>query len=138
MAKQAIYEDQARRWFVEEGLSLDSIVGMLDGKVSRKTLYNWSQKFDYDGKRKAFLENNEDRRAQVITLERQLFNEVKTNPTSKNIKRWLLLLAAVDKYGTPDSLKIKDETAPGQKDMLNQPPPKEVVDYIQSVYGLKR
>ncbi len=138
MAKQAIYEDQARRWFVEEGLSLDSIVGMLDGKVSRKTLYNWSQKFDYEGKRKAFLENNEDRRAQVITLERQLFNEVKANPTSKNIKRWLLLLAAVDKYGTPDSLKIKDEETADPKDKLKQGLPKEAIEYIQSLYGLNK
>ena len=138
MAKQAIYEDQARRWFVEEGISLDAIVGMLDGKVSRKTLFNWKEKYEWDLKRKTFLEHNEDRRSQVIALERQLFNEVKANPTSKNIKRWLLLLAAVDKYGTPDSLTIKDQETPEQADKLKKALPKEAIDYIQSLYGLNK
>ncbi len=137
MAKSAVYEDQARRWYVEDGFTLDTIVGMLDGKVSRKTLYNWEQKFGWEEKRKAFLENNEDRKSQVITLERQLFNEVKANPTSKNIKRWLLLLAAVDKYGTPDSLKIKDES-PDQKEKLKNIYSPELLEHIkQAIYGLK-
>ena len=137
MAKQAIYEDQARRWYVEEGLSLDAIVGMLDGKVSRKTLFNWKEKYEWDAKRKTFLEHNEDRKSQVIALERQLFNEVKANPTSKNIKRWLLLLAAVDKYGTPESLTIQDET-PEQGDKTKQALPQAAIDYIQSLYGLNK
>ena len=77
------------------------------------------------------------RRSQVIALERQLFNEVKANPTSKNIKKWLLLLAAVERYGTPDSLTIKDET-PDQTDKTKKALPKEAIEYIQSLYGLNK
>ncbi len=136
MAKAAIYQEEARRLYVQEGLSLDAIVGMLGKNISRKTLYNWKEQFEWDAKRKAFLDQNEDRRTQVIELERQLFNEVKANPTSKNIKRWLLLLAAVDKYGTPDSLKIKEDS-PEMREQIKKNVPPEVLDYIKSLYGLK-
>ncbi|MCK9420225.1 MAG: hypothetical protein M0R70_12685 [Nitrospirae bacterium] len=135
MAKLAIYEADARRNYVEEGLGLDSIVGLFEGKVSRKTLYNWKEQFEWDAKRKAFLDHNVDRKTQVIELENQLFNEVKANPTSKNIKRWLLLLVASDKYGgTP---KIKDDS-PDQKEKLDKLYSPELLDHIKhALYGLK-
>jgi hypothetical protein len=136
MAKCALYQEEAKRLYVQEGLGLDTIVGMLGKNVSRKTLYNWKEEFEWDKKRKAFLDQNEDRRTQVIALEQLLFNEVKSNPTSKNIKRWLLLLAAVDKYGTPDSLKVKDDS-PERKEQIKRDLPPEALDYIKSLYGLK-
>lgn len=136
MAKQAIYMEEARRRYVEEGLSLDAIVGILGKNVARKTLFNWKTEFDWDAKRKAFLEQNEDRRDQIIALEKQLFNEVKANATAKNIKKWLLLLAAVEKYGgnTP---KIKDDT-PDSKEKIEKLYSPELLDHIKhALYGLK-
>lgn len=136
MAKQAIYMEEARRRYVEEGLSLDAIVGMLGKNVSRKTLYNWKETYEWDAKRQAFLEQNEDRREQIIALEKQLFTEVKANATSKNIKRWLLLLAAVEKYGG-NAPKIKDES-PEQKENFGKLYTPELLDHIkQAIYGLK-
>jgi hypothetical protein len=137
MAKQAIYMEEARRRYVEEGLSLDAIVGMLGKNVSRKTLYNWKEQFEWDVKRKAFLDQNEDRRTQIIQLENQLFNEVKANPTSKNIKRWLLLLAATDKYGADNSIKSKADS-PDQKEKMKNIYSPELLEHIkQAIYGLK-
>ncbi len=136
MAKIAIYNDEAQRLFVQEGLGLDAIMGILENKVSRKTLFNWKVDGQWEEKRQAFLDQNKDRRTQVIQLEKQLFNEVKANPTSKNIKRWLLLLAAVDKYGADDSLKIKDDT-PERREQIKKELPPEALDYIKSLYGLK-
>lgn len=137
MAKAAIYMEEARRRYVEEGLSLDAIVGMLGKNVSRKTLYNWKEQFEWDAKRQAFLAQNKDRRTQVIALEKQLFNEVKAMPTSKNIKRWLLLLAAVEKYGADNSPKIKDDS-PERREQIKKELPPEALDYIKSLYGLNK
>ena len=136
MAKQAIYMEDARRRYVEEGLSLDAIVGMLGKNVSRKTLYNWKETYEWDAKRQAFLDQSEDRRDQIIALEKQLFTEVKANATSKNIKRWLLLLAAVEKYGG-SAPKIKDETGEKKEDIGKLYTP-ELLDHIKhALYGLK-
>jgi uncharacterized protein YjcR len=135
MAKQAIYMEEARRRYVEEGLSLDAIVGMLGKNVSRKTLYNWKEQYEWDAKRKAFLEQSEDRRDQVVALEKQLFEEVKANATSKNIKRWLLLLAAVEKYGG-NAPKIKDDSPEAKEDIKKLYTP-ELLEHIkEAIYGL--
>lgn len=135
MAKQAIYMDEARRRYVEEGLSLDAIVGLLGNKISRKTLYNWKVEYDWDAKRKAFLEQHQDLKLQLIQLAQQVFNDTKANPTGKNIKRMLLMFAAVDKYGG-DSNLLNGATTPEQGDakkMLTT----ESMEFIKSLYGLK-
>lgn len=136
MAKQALYMEDARRRYVEDGLSLDAIVGLLGKKISRKTLYNWKDQYGWDAKRKAFLEQHQDLKLQLIQLAQQVFNEAKANPTGKNIKRMLLMFAAVDKYGDA-SLLTKDQT-PDQKEKLKNLYSPELLEHIQKViYGLK-
>jgi transposase-like protein len=135
MAKQAIYMDEARRRYVEEGLSLDAIVGLLANKVSRKTLYNWKQQYEWDDKRKAFLDQHQDLKLQLIQLAQQVFNEAKANPTQKNLKRMLVMFAAVDKYG--DTSLFSKDLSPDQQQAMKKALPPETLDYIKSLYGLK-
>lgn len=85
MAKQAIYLDEAKRLYVNEGFSLDAIVGMLGGKVSRKTLYNWKIQGDWDIKRKNYLKETEDLQGQLMKLAHLAMKEALANPTPHNI-----------------------------------------------------
>lgn len=137
MAKQAIYLEEARRLYVQEGLSLDAITGMLGKNVSRKTLYNWKQQYEWDAKRKDFLEQTQDLKTQLIALAKQVFNEAKANPTQKNIKRMLMMLAAVEKYGDASLLQA-EATTPDQKEKLKNIYSPELLEHIrQVIYGLK-
>ena len=68
MSKQAIYYEEAKRLYVYEGFNLDTIVGMFESKVSRKTLYNWKTEGEWDQKRVEHAKSTEDIQAQLIKL----------------------------------------------------------------------
>lgn len=98
MAKTAIYYEEAKRLYVNEGFAIDTIVGMLGNKVSRKTLYNWKKKGEWDRKRKEFLKQTKDLQEELLELARLTLKEAKANPTPKNILAMGRALAALRTY----------------------------------------
>lgn len=95
MAKIAIYHDEAKRLYVQEGLSLDTIADILNHKVSRRTLYNWKVAGDWDTKRKNYLKDTEDIQSQLMQLFRTMLKEALTNPSAQNVNAVLRTAGAI-------------------------------------------
>ncbi len=130
MAKLAIYNDEAKRLFVQEGLSPDAIVGILGNKVSRKTLYNWKIAGDWDAKRKEYLEQTKDMYEEIIEIARLTIKEAKANPTPHNIYAMSKAIAALKQY---QGVKVlEDETTPKERKGLTE----EAVKEIEAELGL--
>ncbi len=58
-------KEKAKEMFVINGFSMDTIVTMLDGEVSRKTLYNWRNQEDWDEQRRERVKRVVGRREQL-------------------------------------------------------------------------
>lgn len=130
MAKAAIYAEEAKRLYVVEGFSLDAIVGMLDGKVARKTLYNWKTDGDWDSKRKEYISQTKDMYTDLVELARQMIKEAKAHPTAKNV---MAAFRVADKLLPRDGARlIEDETTPQERKGLTD----EAIKEIESKMGL--
>ncbi|MEW6115371.1 MAG: hypothetical protein AB1553_00520 [Nitrospirota bacterium] len=124
MAKLAIYNDEAKRLYVQEGLSLDAIVGILGGKVSRKTLYNWKIAGQWDEKRREYLNQTKDMYEEIIEIARLTIKEAKANPTPHNIYAMSKAIAALKQY---QGVKVlEDETTPKERKGLTEDAVKEI------------
>jgi len=135
MGKAAIYAEEAKRLFVAEGFSLDAIVGMLSNKVSRRQLFNWKKEGEWEAKRKEYVAQTKDLRAQLKDIVDVTVKEAKARPTSKNIRAMFQALVALDRYS---GMKLgKGENAEAeQKDLAKTLSP-ETLDYIKkALYGL--
>jgi len=118
MAKLAIYNDEAKRLSVQEGLSLDAIVGILSNKVSRKTLYNWKIAGEWDIKRRNYLNETKALQEDLLELAKLTIKEAKANPTPHNIYAMSKAIAALKSY---QGVKlIKDETTPDERKGLTE------------------
>ena len=135
MAKAAVYAEEAKRLFVREGFSLDAIVGMLDGHVSRKTLYNWKEAGDWEKKRKEFLEQTKDIKDQLKSLVTLTLANAEAEPTPKNILALLRAIQAYESYGgiRPLFEGGEEEAKKGGKDVFSP----EAIEAIKGLYGLK-
>lgn len=130
MAKTAIYFDEAQRLYVNEGLSLDAIVGILANKVSRKTLYNWKVQGEWDTKRKNYLKETKDLQEDLLELAKLTIKEAKANPTPHNIYAMSKAIAALKSY---QGVKlIEEETTPAERKGLTE----DAVKEIESKLGL--
>ena len=76
---------KAKELYVETGLSFHSILEILEGKVSRKTLYNWKNKEDWDSLRRAKVATKSTIREQAEKLLLRSLNEADVNFTPNNI-----------------------------------------------------
>lgn len=124
MAKQAIYFDEAQRLYVNEGLSLDAIVGVLAGRVSRKTLYNWKAQGDWDTKRKNYLKETKDLYSQLLEIARRMLKETLANPTSKNVNA---AFNAVSRLLPKDGTRIiEEETTAAERKGLTEEAVKQI------------
>lgn len=135
MAKLAIYNDEAKRLYVQEGLSLDAIAGILSNKVSRKTLYNWKIAGEWDEKRKDYLEQTKDMHDEILEIAKLTIKEAKARPTAKNIAAMCKAIAALKAY---EGVKlIEDETTESQRGSIAKEISPDKLDYIKKVlYGL--
>lgn len=125
MAKTAIYFDEAQRLYVNEGLSLDAIVGIFNNKVSRKTLYNWKVQGDWDTKRRNYLKETKDLQEDLLELAKLTIKEAKANPTPHNIYAMSKAIAALKNY---QGVKlIEDESEKKEEDAVSL---KEIVKLI--------
>lgn len=135
MAKFAIYHDDARRKFVEDGLSIDAIVGVLNGKVSAKTLYEWKKQGRWEDKRREFLSRNQSLRDEIMDITRLTIANAKADATPHNIYAMAKAVAALKQF---DGIKIlEEETSPADRQKIVKEFSPEAIDYIKKVlYGL--
>jgi hypothetical protein len=74
--------EKAKELFVENGFGIDTILTVLDGEVSRKTLYNWRKEDRWGELRILRLKKQQTRRERLEALLDKLIDEaeVSTNP----------------------------------------------------------
>ncbi len=135
MAKAAIYAEEAKRLFVREGLSLDAILGILNGKVSRKTLFNWKTDGQWEEKRKEFLAQTRDMKDQLKSLVQLTLKNAEARPEPKNILALLRAIQAYESYGgiRPLFEGTEDASKKGSKEIFSP----EAIEAIKGLYGLK-
>ena len=133
MAKAAIYNEDARRLFVREGFSIDAIVGMLNNKVSRKTLFNWKIDGQWENKRKEYLEQTKEIKTQLKDLVGLTLKNAERKATPKNI---LALLRSIQAYESYGGIQPSFEDATEKKGDKEKFSP-ETIETIKAMYGLK-
>ena len=81
MADPAVRK-KAEELFIENGFSMDTILTMLDGEVSRKTLYNWRKEDNWEERRKDRVAKVANRRERLEALLDKLIDEAEavSNP----------------------------------------------------------
>jgi len=122
MKNAALYEE-AKRLYVIEGFSLDAIVQLLKKNVSRKTLYNWKVKNNWDEQRDKFLKQNEDLQNEILEIARATIKEAKANPTPHNI---YAVVKAISALKLLQGINFKDDTEDKPKNIS-----KETIEFIQ-------
>ena len=131
MSKQAIYYEEAKRLYVYDGFNLDTIVGMLEGKVSRKTLYNWKTEGEWDQKRVEHAKSTEDIQAQLIKLAKKALEAANANPSPHNVYAVTKAISALKAY---TGVKLLDEnTTKEQRKGLTE----EATKQIKEAFGLE-
>lgn len=124
MKNAALYEE-AKRLYVFEGFSLDTIVELLQNKVARKTLYNWKSANNWDDQRKKYVEETVDMQKEIKEIARVAIREAKANPTPHNIYAVVKALSALKLM-----LNLRDIGNNNDNDKDKQIS-KETIDFIQ-------
>ena len=106
MAKSAIYAEQAKELYVNKGLSLDTIVGILDKKVSRKTLYNWKMQGEWDKKREEYLKSAQSLYEGILEIAILCKDRAKLDPSPM---RLLALSRALAMLTEKDALAVIED-----------------------------
>lgn len=111
MADPAVRE-KAKELFVQNGFSMDTILTMLDGEVSRKTLYNWRKEDNWDELRKNIAAKKQNRRERLeALLDRYIEQaEINLNPgTLFAIGKLITALKSANYIDFTDELAERDE-----------------------------
>ncbi|NMB83475.1 MAG: hypothetical protein GYA14_16825 [Ignavibacteria bacterium] len=111
MADPAVRE-KAKELFVQNGFSMDTILTMLDGEVSRKTLYNWRKVDNWDELRKNIAVKKQNRRERLeALLDRYIEQaEINLNPgTLFAIGKLITELKSANYIDFTDELADRDE-----------------------------
>lgn len=111
MADPAVRE-KAKELFVQNGFSMDTILTMLDGEVSRKTLYNWRKVDNWDELRKNIAVKKQNRRERLeALLDRYIEQaEINLNPgTLFAIGKLITALKSANYIDFTDELADRDE-----------------------------
>ena len=94
MSDPAVRE-KAKQLFVDNGLSMATIVKMLEGDVSRKTLYNWRDEDNWNELRKAKVERTAKLRERLERLLENAITDAETNLNPRSIFAVGKLVAAL-------------------------------------------
>lgn len=78
MAHDAVVKEKAKEMFVVNGFSMNTIETMLP-EVSKKTLYNWKEKDNWEDERRSRIVATKTRRERLEALLDRLLDEVDVN-----------------------------------------------------------
>lgn len=84
MADPAVRE-RAKELFVENGFAVNTILTMLDGEVSRKTIYNWKKEDNWGALRIQRVTKQLNRRQRLEALLDQLIDEAEIDKNPSRI-----------------------------------------------------
>ncbi len=87
--------EKAKQLFIDNGLSMATIVKMLEGDVSRKTLYNWRDEDNWNELRRAKVERTAKLRERLERLLENAITDAETNLNPRSIFAVGKLVAAL-------------------------------------------
>lgn len=111
MADPAVRE-KAKELFVQNGFSMDTILTMLEGEVSRKTLYNWRKEDNWEELRKNIAAKKQNRRERLeALLDRHIEQaEINLNPSTLfAIGKLITALKSANYIDFTDEIAERDE-----------------------------
>lgn len=129
--KQLQYLEDAEKLYVEQGLETITIEGVLKKVVTRRTLDNWKEQYNWDKKREAFRNKRKDLQSSVIDLLNTALNQANVDPTDKNYKKVETAVKLAQRLGI--ELGIKDL---GQEEKTIAP--KDVAAKIREILKLQK
>lgn len=132
MSKKAIYYDEAKRLYVQQGIGLDAIAGMLEDNVTRRTLHNWKTDGRWDDKRKRYLEEHESLQNMVMEIAKTAAKNALEKPTPKNLLALVRALSALNQKDALDMLsgEHKEDEKESKEDVK-----KIVTESIKEIMG---
>jgi hypothetical protein len=114
MADPAVRE-KAKELFIANGFSMDTILNMLSGEVSRKTLYNWRNEDKWEELRKNKIIRTANLRERLENLLENAISEAETNMNPRAIFAVGKLVAALRSSVYVDFTDEKNEKAANLK-----------------------
>lgn len=128
MSKKAIYYDEAQRLYVKQGFALETISGMMEGQVTRRTLQNWKTDGRWDDKRKRYLDQHESLHDMVMEIAKTTARKAREKPTPKNL---LALMRAISALKEKEALEMLSR--PGQDVQEQEKPSDKLNDIAKQV-----
>jgi hypothetical protein len=119
MADPAVRE-KAKELFVTNGFCMDTILNMLAGEVSRKTLYNWRNEDKWEDQRKDRVFKTKNRRERLETLLDQAINEAEINITPSGLFAIGKLITALKSANYIDFSDEKDTKPDDRPKVITQ------------------
>ena len=109
MSKRAIYYDEAQRLYVNQGMTLDAIEGILEEKITRRTLFNWKEEGNWDSKRERYLAETADLDELMRQVAKTALTRAAADPSPKNV---LAMARAVAALKAHQGLSLLDDPEP--------------------------
>lgn len=103
---------KAKELFVENGFSMATILTLLDGSVSRKTLYNWRKEDNWNDERIQKVATNANRRKNLEALLDKYIHEANSVTNGNlvfSIGKIVAALKSMSTFEFTDELEAKDE-----------------------------
>lgn len=137
MAKTAMYLAEAERLYVAQGLSLDAVLGILEGKVSRKTLYNWKVEGDWDNKRKKHEEFEIEIADGVRNLVRKTMTEAIANPSRMTLLAFKQAYSIAKMTDEPFLNFMEGNKKPDQAEDSISQKKQQLATLFEEIFGVK-
>jgi len=131
---------EARDYFVESGFSVPTILSIMEGRVTKKTLYNWRNNVDgsdpegtWDEQRKAKIELISSLRENVIKLAISTAAEAVLDKSKTNLNAAYKAIGILKAYQGLDLTKILpvDEV----EDEKKKVDPEEIIKRVENILG---
>ncbi len=82
--KEDLYSE-AEELYVKKRLSLNTVAKIMEDKVSRRTIYNWAKKGDWEEKRRLASERKGTLEEEIWDLLQSAIQDAKANPNPRSI-----------------------------------------------------
>lgn len=103
------YLEDAEKLFVEDGLETISIEGVLKKAVSRRTLDNWKEQYNWEKKRENHKAKRNNLQDGIIDLLNTALNQASVDPTDKNYKKVETAVKLAMRMGIDLGIKVSGE-----------------------------
>jgi DNA-binding transcriptional MocR family regulator len=134
MADPAVKE-KAKELFVINGFSMDTILTMLNGEVSRKTLYNWRKEDNWEEQRKDRAVRTKNRIERLEALLDQAINQAEVNITPGGLFAIGKLITALK---SANFIDFSDEKEKNIDDGPKEITPETILKIRRDVLGLEK